>query len=165
MSALAQRVAAQGLARRDATTLDVLRSWAVQDSPPGAAATAIAARAETVELDEALADRSAVALYNARTATAILPADEAAAFATGLLPEGDAELKAVLGTALPEHDEGLDEPVALAVDAISDALDGRALSRDDLHEELRARLPETMLPSPPCGKAWPARTKPPSCGK
>ena len=45
MSVLARRIAAQGLASRSATTLDVLRSWTVQDSPPGAAATAIAARA------------------------------------------------------------------------------------------------------------------------
>ena len=44
MSLLARRVSAQGLARRESTTIDVLRSWTVQDSPPGAAATAIAAR-------------------------------------------------------------------------------------------------------------------------
>ncbi len=32
------------------------------------------------------------------------------------------------------------------MEAISDALDGRALSRDDLHEELRQRLPKALLP-------------------
>ena len=128
MSVLARRIAAQGLASRDATTLDVLRSWTVQDSPPGAAATAIAARARTVTLDEALADRDAVALYNPRTATAILPSDEAAAFATPLI----------------DPDEG--EEARIAVEAISSALDGRTLSRDDLHEELRGRLPAEMLP-------------------
>jgi hypothetical protein len=146
MTALARRVAAQGLAQRSGDTLAVLRSWTVQDSPPGAAAAAIAARAETVELDDALADRSAIAMYNARTATAILPADEAAAFATALLPEGDTALKAVLGQAVPGRTEGFAEPVALAVEAISDALDGATLSRDDLHEELRRRLPEELLP-------------------
>jgi hypothetical protein len=144
--ALAHRVAAQGLATRSASTLEVLRSWTVQDSPPGAAATAIAARAGVVELDELLRERTAVALYNARTATAILPADEAPAFATALLPAGDAALKALLGQALPGRTEGFEEPVALAVDAISDALDGRSLSRDDLHEELRRRLPGELLP-------------------
>ena len=128
MSVLARRIAAQGLASRSATTLDVLRSWTVQDSPPGAAATAIAARAKKVTLDEALADRDAVALYNPRTATAILPSDEAAAFATALIAP----------------DEG--EEARIAVESISDALDGRTLSRDDLHEELRGRLPEKMLP-------------------
>ncbi len=128
MSLLARRVSAQGLARRESTTIDVLRSWTVQDSPPGAAATAIAARAEEVTLKEALDDRSAVALYNPRTATAVLPSDEAAVFGTALLP--------------PEEDE----PARLAVEAIAGALDGRTLSRDDLHEELRRRLPEEMLP-------------------
>jgi hypothetical protein len=128
MSVLARRIAAQGLASRSATTLDVLRSWTVQDSPPGAAATAIAARARTVTLDEALAGRDAVALYNPRTATAILPSDEAAAFATALI----------------DPDEG--EEARIAVEAISAALDRRTLSRDDLHEELRGRLPEEMLP-------------------
>ena len=147
MSVLADRVVAQGLAAREADTLAVLRSWTVQDSPPGAAATAIAARAEEVTLEEALADRSAVALYNPRTATAILPAGEAPAFATALLPEGDVQLKAVLGQALPEHDDaGLAAAVDGAVDAVSTALDGRELSRDDLHEELRSLLPEAMLP-------------------
>ena len=88
----------------------------------------------------------AVALYNARTATAILPADEAAAFGTALLPRGDDELKAMVGTAVPERDAGFEAPVELAVAAISDALDGVTLSRDDLHEQLRRRLPDELLP-------------------
>jgi hypothetical protein len=146
VTTLAGRIVAQGLAERAGDTLSVLRSWIVQDSPPGAAAAAIAARADTVALDEALEGRSAIALYNARTATAVVPADEAAAFATGFLPEGDAALKAVLGQALPGRSEGLAEPVQQAVDAISDALDGRTLTRDALHEELRGRLPQDMLP-------------------
>ena len=37
-------------------------------------------------------------------------------------------------------------PVELAVDAIADALDGAVLSRDDLHEALRRRLPAELLP-------------------
>ena len=41
---------------------------------------------------------------------------------------------------------GFAEPVELAVAAISDALDGRTLSRDDLHEQLRRRLPKELLP-------------------
>jgi hypothetical protein len=130
--------------------LDVLRSWAVQDSPPGAATMALLARVDELPvgwLDEAIYERrSAVALYNARTATAIVPSDEAAAFGTALLPGDDAGLKAIVGSALPEHSEGFAEPVSLAVDAVSDALDGVTLSRDDLHEALRQRLPGELLP-------------------
>ena len=68
--------------------MDVLRSWAVQDSPPGAATTALLARCAELPvgwLDRAVyEDRTVVALYNARTATAIVPADEVAAFGTAL---------------------------------------------------------------------------------
>jgi hypothetical protein len=129
--------------------LDVLRSWAVQDSPPGAAIAALVARGEVEVgwLDRALyEERTAVALYNPRTATAIVPAGEAAAFATAFLPGDDAGLKAIVDTAVPERDEGFAEPVALAVAAVADALDGVTLSRDDLHEALRQRLPEELLP-------------------
>jgi hypothetical protein len=130
--------------------LDVLRSWAVQDSPPGAATAALLARVDELPvgwLDEAIHERrAAVALYNARTATAIVPADEAAAFDSALLPGDNAGLKAIVGPALPEYAEGFAEPVALAVDAVTDALDGVTLSRDELHEALRRRLPGELLP-------------------
>jgi hypothetical protein len=129
--------------------MEVLRSWAVQDSPPGAAVAALVARGEVQVgwLDRAICEeRTVVALYNPRTATAIVPADEAAAFGTAFLPDDDAGLKAIVDTAVPGRDEGFAEPVALAVDAIGDALDGVTLSRDDLHEALRQRLPEELLP-------------------
>ena len=115
------------------TPLDVLRSWAVQDSPPGAAVAALVARTDVPVgwLEKALyEDRTVVAMYNPRTATAIVPADEAAAFGSAFLP--------------PEFEDAAS--VALAVEAVSDALDGVTLSRDDLHEALRQRLPEDMLP-------------------
>jgi hypothetical protein len=140
---------------------DVLRSWAVQDSPPGAATSALLARVDELPvgwLDEAIYEqRTVVALYNARTATAIVPADEAAAFGTALLPTDDAGLEAIAGSALPEHSEGFAEPVALAVDAVTDALDGVTLSRDDLHEALRQRLPADLLPWCPGCKSHHAR--------
>lgn len=125
--------------------LDVLRSWAVQDSPPGAAIAAIVARVPDTPVGW-LDGAPVVALYNPRTATAIVPADEVAAFGTAFLPPDDAALKAIAGAALPTYTEGFAEPVALAVDAISDALDGVELSRDDLHEQLRRRLPGELLP-------------------
>ncbi len=147
---LAFRLAGQGLAARDGTPEGALGGWAVQDSPPGAAAAALAARAGDVPVGWLTAaledDRSAVALYNARTATAVVPAGEAADYGTSMLPGDDAGLKAVLGRAVPERDEGYAEPVDLAVAAISEALDGTVLSRDDLHEALRGALPGELLP-------------------
>lgn len=143
------RLAKQGLHERASDPLDALSGWAIQDSPPGAATAALLARTRDVPvgwLDEALADKSVVSLYNPRTATSIVPAAQAAAFATGLLPQNDAELKFLVHNAVPEQSSDFAEPVELAVDAISDALDRRSLSRDDLHEELRQRLPKALLP-------------------
>lgn len=123
----------------------VLQTWAVQDSPPGAAITALVARGnvEVGWLDRAIfEDRTVIALYNARSATAIVPADEAAAYATAQLPAGASEYSLLLKNAVGDQQDG----VELATDAISDVLDGRALSRDDLHAELRKRLPDALLP-------------------
>jgi hypothetical protein len=125
--------------------IDVLRSWAVQDSPPGAAIAAVVARVPETPLGW-LDDAPVVALYNPRTATAIVPEDEVAAYGTAFLPPDDTALKAIVDSALPTYDEGFAEPVQLAVDAISDALDGKELSRDDLHEQLRKTLPGELLP-------------------
>src|SRR5688572_8988173 len=115
--------------------LDVLRSWAVQDSPPGAAISAVVARVPDTPVDW-LDEAPVVALYNPRTATAVVPADEVAVFGTAFLPPDDQALKAIVDTALPTYDEGFAEPVRLAVDAISDALDGLQRSRDDLQDQL-----------------------------
>lgn len=96
---LAFRLAGQGLAARAADPPAVLSGWAVQDSPPGAAAAALAARCGDLPpgwLDDALTgDRSAVALYNPRTATAVVPAGEAAAYGAAMLPDDDAGLRAM----------------------------------------------------------------------
>jgi hypothetical protein len=141
--------------------IDVLRSWAVQDSPPGAATAALVARVQDVPvgwLDTALyEERTAVALYNPRSATAIVPADEAAAFGSAFLPSDDEGLKAIVGRAVPEQEAGFAAPVQLAVDAISEALDGKTLSRDDLHERLRQNLPKALLPWCPSCESHHAR--------
>lgn len=151
---LAFRLAAHGLAPRGDgdDPLAPLTSWAVQDSPPGAAAAALAGRSERLDpgtLDAALHDeRSAVALYNPRTATAIVPVAEVAAFTAVMRPDDAAGWRALMGSSLPDDGELADPAAALAValPAVADALDGVELSRDDLHAELRARLPQPLLP-------------------
>ncbi len=148
---LAYRVAAHGLAERTAGEPVAVagRSWALQDSPPGAAVTAALARAQDVPegwLDRATEGRRAVALYNARTATAVVAAEDTETFATAQRPFDDAGLKAVAGSSVPGRASGFEEPVQLAVDAIAGALDGTVLSRDALHQALRERLPGELLP-------------------
>lgn len=151
--ALAFRIAAQGLDRRGDDPLAVLGGgWAFQDSPPGAAAAALSARVERLDagwLDGALHDeRSVVALYNPRTATAVVPAAEVAAFTAALSPRDEAGWRLVLGRAIPPAGEGIgpEEALAVALPAVEAALDDGPLSRDDLHQALRERLPDQLLP-------------------
>jgi hypothetical protein len=141
---LAFRVAAQGLATRDRTLAEVAGSFGLQDSPPSAALTALHARgADAGALDDALARRELVALPNPRTAVAILPAADVATYLEALQPPDEKALETVLLRAAPGDFEAARER---AVAAVGEALDGRVLSRDALHEELRGRLPAELLP-------------------
>ena len=151
---LAFRLATQRLAEPGRSVLPALsEGWAFQDSPPGSATAAALARTtggsiEPGWLDGAIHDgKTVVALYNARTATAIVPADDAPAYGAALDPgDDDTGLRAILGRSVPEQKTDFAEPVEVAVDAIAKVLDGRALSRDALHEALRGELPEPLLP-------------------
>jgi hypothetical protein len=152
---LAFRLAAQGLNDRDRTLTQVAASFALQDSPPGAALTALNARSsDPAQLDELLEQRRLVALPNPRTAVAILPAQDVATYLEALRPPDERALKAVLLNAAPGNYEAAREH---AVAAIGAALDHRVLSRDALHEELRGRLPQELLPWCPSCKSHHAR--------
>ncbi len=141
---LAFRLATQGLNERDRTPAEVAASFALQDSPPGAALTALNARSEAADrLEEALESRELVALPNPRTAVAILPAADVADYLAALRPLDERALKAVILNAAPGDYETAREH---AVTSIAAALDGRVLSRDALHEELRGLLPGELLP-------------------
>jgi Winged helix DNA-binding domain len=141
---LAFRVAAQGLTDRAKSVAEVAASFLVQDSPPGAALTALNARSfEPERLDEALERRELVAVPNPRTAISILPAGDVGTFLAALEPPDERALETILLRAAPGDFEAARQK---AVVAVGEALDGRVLSRDALHEELRGRLPEKLLP-------------------
>ena len=157
MDVLARRLAAQGLAARDRSAGQVAASFGLQDSPPQAAATALNARGpDAAALGELLERRELVALPNPRTAIAVLPAADVSTYLTALQPPDERALKAVLLRAVPDGDD-LEDARDRAVEAVSEALDGRTLSRDALHEELRQRLPEALLPWCPGCKSFHAR--------
>ena len=152
---LAFRLHQQGLNERDRTPAEVAASFALQDSPPGAALTALNARSEhAARLGELLEARELVALPNPRTAVAILPAGDVAAYLEALRPPDERALKALLLNAAPGDYEAAREH---AVTSIAAALDGRVLSRDALHEDLRGRLPEELLPWCPACESHHAR--------
>ena len=155
MDILAYRVAAQGLAARDRTPAQVGATFGLQDSPPGAALTAVNARSgDPGALAEALERRELVALPNPRTAVAIVPAADLPTYLAALQPPDERALKAVLLNAAPGDFEAARDH---AVTAIGEALDGRVLSRDALHEELRGRLPAELLPWCPACESHHAR--------
>lgn len=141
---LAFRIAAQGLTERATTATEVAASFTLQDSPPGAALTALNARSSEPErLDELLEQRELVAVPNPRTAITILPAADVATFLKALEPPDERALETILLRAAPGDFERARRK---AVVAVGEALDGRVLSRDALHEELRRRLPKELLP-------------------
>lgn len=141
---LAFRLATQGLNERARTVTEVAASFALQDSPPGAALTAVNARSDdAAQLDELRERRELVALPNPRTAIAIVPADDVASYLEALKPPDERALEAVLLNAAPRDFESARRE---AVTAVAEALDGRVLSRDALHEELRGRLARELLP-------------------
>lgn len=141
---LAFRLATQGVNERARTVAEVAASFALQDSPPGAALTAVNARSDgAAQLHELRERRELVALPNPRTAIAIVPADDVATYLEALKPPDERALEAVLLNAAPRDFE---DARRRAVTAVADALDGRVLSRDALHEELRGRLPRELLP-------------------
>jgi Winged helix DNA-binding domain len=152
---LAFRIASQGLTERDQTVVDVAASFTLQDSPPGAAQTALAARSnQAQDLAAALERREVVAVPNPRTAISILPAGDVATFLAALQPPDERALETILLRAAPGDFEAARQT---AVAAVGDALDGRVLSRDALHEELRGRLPTELLPWCPACKSHHAR--------
>ena len=148
---LAFRIARHHLDAPAASLADAAGSWALQDYPPGTAALALAARVAGLApaaVDHAVAEeRSLVGVYNPRTAACLIPSGDVAAFGAALLPPEEDELDELVGAALPgDGSIGAGEAVALAGTAIAAALDGRVLSRDELHAELRDRLPAGLLP-------------------
>lgn len=141
---LAFRIAAQGLTDRTKTAREVAASFTLQDSPPQAALTALNARSsEAQRLEELLENRELVAVPNPRTAITILPAHDVATFLQALQPPDEKALETILLRAAPGDFQAARE---MAVTAVGEALDGRVLSRDALHEELRDRLPKELLP-------------------
>ena len=115
---------------------------ALQDTPPGAAATALAARAEVGP--EAL-DELVIVPSLRGAATAVAPAD-LAIFTAGLEPQDEEEARHLTGNAWKALDGiGALEALDRVSDAVADAVSGGPLVKDDFHQALRERLPKALL--------------------
>jgi hypothetical protein len=114
----------------------------LQDTPPGAAALALAARADVAPaaLDEL------VLIPSVRGAPLAVAHDDLAVFTAGLEPPDEEAAKAVVGNAWKALDgftaiEALDR----VSEAVYDSLRDGPRPRDDFHQALRERLPSELL--------------------
>ena len=114
----------------------------LQDTPPGTAALALAARADVAP--EALDEL--VLVPSIRGAPLAVARKDLAIFTAGLEPPDEEAAKAVIGNAWKTLD-GITAMDALdrVSEAVHDSLRDGPLPRDDFHQALRERLPKELL--------------------
>jgi hypothetical protein len=114
----------------------------LQDTPPGTAALALAARANVAP--EALDEL--VLVPSIRGAPIAIAKEDLAVFTAGLEPPDEEAAKAVVGNAWKSLD-GITAMEALdrVSEAVHDSLRDGPLARDDFHQALRERLPRDLL--------------------
>ena len=114
----------------------------LQDTPPGTAGLALAARADVAPgaLDEL------VLVPSIRGAPLAVAERDLAVFTAGLAPPDEEAAKAVVGNAWKSLD-GISAMDALdrVSEAVHDSLGDGPLPRDDFHQALRERLPGELL--------------------
>ena len=139
--ARAFRVARHHLDRRVAD-VEAAAVVGLQDTPPGTAAVALAARAEVTP--QAL--DSLVVVPSVRGAPMAVAAGDLAVFTAGLAPPDEEAARAVIGNAWKSLEAiGAREALDRVSDAVRDSLLGGPLARDDFHQALRERLPGELL--------------------
>ena len=141
--ALAFRVARHHLVTRlDRAEIDAAAVVGLQDTPPGTAGLALAARADAGPdaLDEL------VLVPSVRGAPLAIAPQDLAVFTAGLDPPDEEAARAVVGNAWKSLD-GISAIEALdrVSEAVFDSLRDGPRPRDDFHQALRDRLPKELL--------------------
>jgi Winged helix DNA-binding domain len=150
---LAFRLARCGLAARTASSLAEAAACPASDFSRDAALIALAARAQDVSregYDAAVDAGDVVVAHIVRGAIHALAPGDLALYGRALIARDDAELGAQLGRQVRRlaaekrfaPTDALDEVAA----ATRDALDGRALDKNALHEALRERVRDDLMP-------------------
>jgi hypothetical protein len=136
---LARHHLAKRLGRNGALSAAVV---GLQDTPPGTAALALAARAEVAP---AALDKL-VLVPSVRGAPLAVALKDLAIFTAGLEPPDEAAAKVVIGNAWKTLD-GVTAMDALdrVSEAVRDSLSDGPLPRDEFHQALRERLPKKLL--------------------
>jgi hypothetical protein len=148
------RVARQGLDARRSLSLAEAATCPASDFQRGSALLALAARSDRVtrEAYDPAVDAGELVLGPSLRAAihAVAPAD-VALYGRALLAQDDGELGEQLGPTAEQQlrEAGIAPGAALeeVAEATTGALaDGRALTKDELHAQLRARVPAELLP-------------------
>jgi hypothetical protein len=148
------RVARQGLAERGSVALAEAAACPASDFVRGSALLALAARSDAVtreRYDEAVDAGALVLAGSLRGAIHALAPGDAALFGRSLLAADDDELAEQLGTGAQRHLKEVGVPAGEALEEVAGATAqalarGRALTKDELHEELRGRVRKELLP-------------------
>jgi winged helix DNA-binding protein len=151
---LAFRLARSGLAVRGARDLAEAAACPASDFARDAALLALAARAEGVSreaYDQAVDAGDLVVAHIVRGAIHALAPDDLALYGRALIARDDGELATQLGQQVKRlaaekeiaPTEALDEVATATKDALAG---GRALDKNELHEELRARVRGELMP-------------------
>ncbi len=151
---LAFRLARSGLAARDARDLADAAACPASDFARNAALLALAARADGVTreaYDEAVDAGDLVVAYIVRGAIHALAPGDHALYGRALIARDDDELAAQLGRQVKRlaaekgfaPTEALEEVSTATTDALAN---GRALDKNELHEELRQRVSADLMP-------------------
>ena len=151
---LAFRLARSGLAERRARDLAEAAACPASDFARDAALLALAARAEDVSrdaYDRAVDSGELVVAHVVRGAIHALAPGDLALYGRALIARDDGELAAQLGQQVrrlaAEHGFGAGAALEEVAAATRDALaNGRALSKNELHEELRQRAGAELMP-------------------
>lgn len=151
---LAFRLARSGLAARTARGLAEAAACPASDFAKGAALLALAARAEGVSreaYDRAIDAGKLVVAHIVRGAIHALAPGDHALYGRALIARDDEELAVQLGRQVKRlaaekgfaTGEALDDVATATKDALSN---GRALDKNELHEELRGRVRADLMP-------------------
>jgi hypothetical protein len=151
---LAFRLARSGLAERDASGLADAAACPASDFVRDAALLALAARVEGVSREayhRAVDAGDLVVAHVVRGAIHALAPGDLGLYGRALIARDDAELGAQLGRQVQRlvAETGVSPSAALeeVATATADALaDGRRLDRNELHEQLRARVRADLMP-------------------
>jgi Winged helix DNA-binding domain len=151
---LAFRLARSGLAARDARGLAEAAACPASDFARDAALLALAARADGVtreSYDQAVDAGDLVVAHVIRGAIHALAPGDHALYGRALIASDDGELGVQLGRQVQRlaAEKGFAPTEALeeVAEATKDALaNGRALDKNELHEEFRARVQDDLMP-------------------